>query len=369
MLSRTSGSSLLSASLWLLLSSSVQQAAAGPFPKDGTNAANFGYLFQRDCAVPCGYQDQYCCEAGAQCTTAAGIAGCAAYNYYTTTWTETKTYTKTWSSAIPAATGANGADCIPQPGTQQKACGPICCAADQYCAYSGQCAQNGGGGIIIGTTVHTGVQTITTQYSAPYRVTSGTATSTGTAAGASQTDDGVSPGGTAGGGLSGGAIAGIVIGTIAGVALLLLICACCLVRGLWHGILAIFGIGKKDRRKSETIIEEERYARRGSSHAHRDSHSSWYGAGGGRPSTVASRKEKKSGTGMLGLGAALGTMALLLGLRKDKNKKKGAVKSRSDISSSYYSDVYTADSPSKFHTHTHTHTMFFHENFVLTYMM
>ena len=52
---------------------------------------------------------------------------------------------------------------------------------------------------------------------------------------------------------------------------------------------------------------------------------------------------------MLGLGAALGTMALLLGLKKDKNKKKGAVKSRSDISSSYYSDVYTADSPSKFY--------------------
>ncbi|KAK4162062.1 hypothetical protein QBC43DRAFT_216124 [Cladorrhinum sp. PSN259] len=340
MLSRKSESGLLPASLWLLLSSAIPQAAAGPFPKDGTNAAAFGYLLQRDCAVPCGYNNQYCCGSGSQCTTAAGIAGCAAWNFFTTTWTETRTYTKTWSSAIPAATGTNGADCVPAPGTGHIACGPICCAETQYCAYSGQCMANGGGVGVI-TTVHTGVQTVTTQFSAPYRVTSGTATSTGVIA----TQTGEPEEGTGGGGLSGGAIAGIVIGTILGVALLLLLCACCLVRGLWHGVLAIFGIGKKkDKRRSETIIEEERYTRRGSSHAH-GAHSSWYG---GRPSTVSSRKEKKksSGAGMLGLGAAMGTMALLLGLKRDKNKKKGAVKSRSDISSSYYSDVYTADSPS-----------------------
>jgi hypothetical protein len=116
------------------------------------------------------------------------------------------------------------------------------------------------------------------------------------------------------------------------------------VRGLWHGVLALFGIGKK-RRDSETIIEEERYTRRGSTHSRRDAHGSWYG---GRPSTVAARKEKSKGAGLLGLGAALGTLALLLGLRRDKKEKKTVIKERSDISSSYYTDSYTATSPSMY---------------------
>lgn len=285
--------------------------------------------------------------------TANGVALCTAaggaFNLYTSTWTVT--YTSTWSSWIPAATGINGADCIPTEGSGHIACGVLCCDSWQYCAQkvpTPQCMANGpgpgGGGVVIGTTVTTAIQTRTTQFSAPFRVTSGTATvTTGTAAQATQTDDGGGAGqvteGT-GGGLSGGAIAGIVIGTLAGIALLLLICACCVVRGLWHGVMAIVGLGGKKKKKSETIIEEEHY-RRGSSNTRRDNHSSWYG---GRPSTVTSRKEKKSGAGLLGIGAALGTLALLLGLRKDK--KKAPVKSRSDISSSYYSDVYTDQSPS-----------------------
>jgi hypothetical protein len=147
----------------------------------------------------------------------------------------------------------------------------------------------------------------------------------------------VSPGGTAGG-LSGGAIAGIVVGTLAGVALLLLLCACCVVRGLWHGLLALLGIRKK--KETKTVIEEERYTR----HGRREGHGSWYG---GRPSTAASRKEKSKGAGLLGIGAALGTLALLLGLRRDK-KKKAATKTRSDFSSSSWSESYTASDPSEY---------------------
>jgi hypothetical protein len=198
--------------------------------------------------------------------------------------------------------------------------------------------------VAIPTAVTTGGQTVTTPFSAPYRVTSGTATTAGSGADATDTAGAVSPGGGTASSLSGGAIAGIVVGTIAGVALLLLICACCVVRGLWHGLLAIFGIGKKK-------TEEDRYTRRESAHSGRDNHGSWYagaGGGGGRPSTVASRKEKKSkGMGLLGLGAALGTQALLLGLRKDK-KKKVTQNTRSEVASSYWSDSYTGGSPSEY---------------------
>ncbi|KAK4235671.1 hypothetical protein C8A03DRAFT_36464 [Achaetomium macrosporum] len=341
--------------LWLLLAAAAYRAVASPVPKDDFHAAGYGYLMPRECAVYCGANNDGCCGAGYVCYTANGNVGCSAtagggYVAITTTWTVTETFTRTISSFFPAATAPVGSEkCVPPEGSGQIACGKICCANWQYCAYEGQCMANigytttdgaGGGGVIVPTTITTGGQTITTQFSAPYRVTSGTVTSTGTAEPASTTTGAVSPGGTSGG-LSGGAIAGIVVGTIAGVALLLLICACCVVRGLWHGLLAIFGLGKK--RDSETIIEEERYTRRGSSHSRRDAHGSWYG---GRPSTVAARKEKRKGAGLLGLGAALGTLALLLGLRREKKERKSVIKERSDISSSYYTDSYTATSPS-----------------------
>ncbi|KAL2017839.1 hypothetical protein VTK56DRAFT_1641 [Thermocarpiscus australiensis] len=354
--------SLLSirSALWLLLASSTHHAAAHPLRRDELQAAGYGYLLprQQTCAgTLCGADNQFCCESGSVCTTANGIALCTAaagggYAFYTTTCTVTKTFTKTYSSWIPATTAATG-KCIPPEGSGWIACGQICCASWQYCAYEGQCMGNpgtsgAGGGVVVSTSVVTGVETITTQYSAPFRVTSGTATatataastSTGTAAGVTETTGAVTPSGT-GSQLSGGAIAGIVVGTLAGVALLLLLCACCIARGLWHGFLAIFGLGKK--KKSETFVEEERYTRRGSSHVRREHHGSWYG---GRPTSAAARKEKSKGMGLLGLGAALGTLALLLGLKRDK-KKAATVKSRSDISSSYY-DSYSASSPSSF---------------------
>lgn len=327
---------------------SAQKVAAGPFPKDDLHANGYGYLMPRDCDQYCGYNNMYCCSAGTQCYTSNGIAGCSAangggYAIYTTTWTQAATYTSTYSSYFPAVTG-KGNNCVPVEGSGQSACGLICCAKDQYCAYNGQCLMGNGGGLVQ-TTVTSGGLVFTTQFSAPYRVTSGTGTVTGVPAGATTT--GATPEeSTDGGGLSPGAIAGIVIGTIAGIILLLLICFCCVVGGLWHGVMAILGLGGK---KKETVVEEERYRRSSSRHSGRDAHGAWYGgaAGGGRPGTVSGRKEKKSdGKGLLGLGAALGTLWLLLGLKKDKNGKK-STKSRSDVSSSYYSDSYTGESPSE----------------------
>ncbi|KAB5530448.1 hypothetical protein GE09DRAFT_1064314 [Coniochaeta sp. 2T2.1] len=371
-------------SLLFLTTSLITPTLAFPHPRDNLHDFGFGYLQPRQCAQYCGYQNQYCCSAGSTCTTQAGIALCAAgaagggggWAVYTTTWTLTETFTSTISSAwVPATTalggGTGGQDCIPVAGSGQIACGSICCASNQYCAWKGQCYPNapgggggGGGGVVppVTTVITTGGQVITTAYSAPYRVTSGTTitqtSSTGTGTFASQTGTSSAGNGTTTGTashLSGGAIAGIVIGTLAGLALLLLICACFLVRGLWHGLLALLGMGgNKKRRHSETIIEEERYSRHGHSrppsvHSRRDTHGGWFG-GGGRPSNVASRKEKKksSGMGWLGLGAAAGTLLLLLGLRKDRKRdQRRPVKTRSDVSSSYLgSGSYTVSDPS-----------------------
>jgi hypothetical protein len=202
---------------------------------------------------------------------------------------------------------------------------------------------------------------ITTAFSAALRQTgsgSGTATVTQTGVLASATT--TSGNGTAisttsgGGGLSPGAIAGIVIGVLAAIVILILLCACCILRGLWHGLLSLLGLRKKKekRHSRETIIEEEEIRRTGSVHSRRDRHSGWY-AGGGRPGTVASRRTEKrresnSGNGWLGLGAAGATLLVLLGLRRDKKRKQNE-KVRSNVSSAYYSDSYTASSPSKLH--------------------
>jgi len=369
--------SLLTAAnlLLVLLGSLPQPTCAHPFPKDDLHEAGYGYLMARQCDQYCGYNNMYCCSAGSQCYTSNGIAGCSdpaggGVAWYTTTWTETETFTSTISSIVPAATGPGGAACIPEEGTGQIACGSICCASWQYCAYKGQCYANGpvdggggggsgGGGDMQTTTITSNGHVITTQFSPAQRVTgtptateTSTSSVTGTQAGATNTGTGngtVSAGGTSKK-LSGGAIAGIVIGTIAGVMLLLLLCACCVMRGLWHGLLAILGLGskkKKHRSSRETVIEEERYSRYGSPHSRRNAHGGWFG-GGGRPSSAASRKEKKKsdGVGLLGIGAAIGTLLLLLGLRRDKKRK--ATRARSEVSSTYYTDSYTTTNPSKF---------------------
>ena len=344
----------------LLLVGHSPLANAHPYARDDIHDLGYGYLMPRQCAEYCGYNNMYCCNQGSTCYTTNGIAGCSAaagggWEWYTTTWTVTATFTSTISSFWPAQTASPGQDCIPEEDSGWIACGSICCASWQYCAYKGQCSANGPppAGATYTTVVSSVTTVITTQYSAPYRVTSGvssTATQTGVIAGETTTaGNGTVPLATSGGtSLSGGAIAGIVIGTLAGVVFLLAFCVCCVVRGLWHTVLGLLGLRKK-KETTETIIEEERYSRHGSVHSRRDRHSGWF-AGGGRPSSVVERKEEKkksSGFGWIGLTAAAGTMLLLLGLRKD-NKKKAQSKARSEVSSNYWSESYTVSSPSKF---------------------
>lgn len=122
----------------LLLSPSP--ASAHPYPKDDLHEAGYGYVMPRQCNQYCGYNNMYCCSAGSVCYTSAGIAGCSAaagggVAWYTTTWTLTETFTSTYSSYFPAATGASNVDCVPVPGSGQIPCGSICCANWQYCAY------------------------------------------------------------------------------------------------------------------------------------------------------------------------------------------------------------------------------------------
>ncbi|KAI1336431.1 hypothetical protein F5Y15DRAFT_207257 [Xylariaceae sp. FL0016] len=346
-------------------------AAASPYPRDSLRDLGFGYLQLRECSQYCGADNEHCCATDESCFTSAGTAGCSQIQPtatvevhelrqrdYTTTWTETQTYTSTissWTGAV--ATGT----CVPEANTGQIQCGPICCANWQYCAYEGQCVANpgSGSGSWIESTM-TGI--ITTQYIAPWRVTDGSTivmSTTSTATAASETSPSstttAAAVGTTNNQLSGGAIAGIVIGTIAGVVLLLLLCFCCIAKGLWEVFAGIFGFGKKKRRKSERVeITEERYSRHGSAYGSaRPAHRTWFGGGGGRPSAAGSRKEKKSGGGMGWLAASAGAAALLLGLKRhDKHHHKPSGGSsrppRSDWSSDYYTDSYTASSPSEF---------------------
>lgn len=357
-------------SLLLVALSQINTVNAGPFPKDPLHdLLGLGWLQPRDCVSYCGAQNQYCCTAGQACfTNAANVAYCSAggatagYGVYTTTWTETDlvTRTSTYSSYYQVATttqtwasvGTSPAICTTSLG--ESSCGTICCAENQRCAYAGSC------------TAYTSTFVATSTYSAPLRPTSGGVSTQTSVVSATTTAPFISPAtasgstlpitsASSGGGLSAGAIAGIVIGVIAGVILLLLLCFCCLARSLFDGILSIFGLGKKrrdrDRRTTERVEVVERYSRHGSGTAsRRDTHSGWFGGGGGRPARVVEerRTEKKSGglggLGMVGVGL-LG-LAGILGLKRREDKKK-SVAARSDMSSSYYTDSYTGTSASE----------------------
>lgn len=378
----------------LSLSTLLQSVFAKPYPKDDLhNTLSYGFLQDPLCASYCGVENEHCCSGGEVCTTSGSVAGCAtvsvatrvatiyprqddSWSYYTSTWTETETFTSTFSSYWGAATAT--ATCVAQ-SEGETSCGAICCASDQYCAYEGQCSAVAGAGgatattsatswTTYATTMTTSGSTITTQYSAPYRVTGTGSTSTNTGTIESATSTGSANGtvvaeSTGGSNLSGGAIAGIVIGVLAGVVLLLALCACCIMRGLWHGLLALLGFGPKKRdrnRDRETVIvEEERYSRRGSSHANRNSHNSWFARNPARSTAGESRrtsekvKAKDSNQASWAGAGALGTLLLLLGLRRDKKRRsstaaKRSSRPRSEVSSSYFSDSYTASSPSEF---------------------
>lgn len=352
----------------LILLSNSHPVTAGPYPKNEFHDFGFGFLMDRGCDSYCGYDDQYCCSAGETCfTNAATIAECLTsapgWAFYTTLTTETDLIVQTitlssFTGAAATTTASNPETTIAcQAALGESVCGAICCTSSQYCQQAGQCAPIGG------TTAG-----VTTNPSAPVRGTSGASTITLTA---TTTRPFETPVGTGSGssigvtssstshGLSGGAIAGIVIGTLAAIVLLIVICFCCILRSGFDAILAIFGLGPKRRqRREEVITTEERYTRRkaGSGGSAAATHRNWYG-GASRPrkTTVVKEKRKDEGFGTLGwVGAGLLGLAAILGLKRQRDRKEVVRKEervtrpeRSDISSDYYSDYYTATTESK----------------------
>lgn len=348
--------------LGLLAIAYLPSTLAKPYPvhieefREVHNASQI--IDKRQCAgTLCGWAQQLCCPTGTSCyTDANNQAQCGAgtntaggtWQYYTTTYVETVglvTKTSVYSSYVAGA--GPTATCK----SSQNPCGGKCCDGGFYCADSvnGVCAAFGGGssgGIL--PTVAPG----TLQPSAPLRPTSSglvivTYTGSPTATvpfqtpiptGAAGSPMPVAGGG--GGGLSGGAIAGIVIGVILGILLLLLLCLFCCARALFDTVLAIFGIGKKNKHTHEetTYIEEHRHNGGAAATGGR-----WYGQGRpARPSRVGS--EKKSGIGKAGgVAAALGGLALVLGLKRHQDKKQDDKSTTVSGSSYYYSD-YTSSS-------------------------
>lgn len=295
----------------------------------------------------CGYYGQLCCDAGQVCgedslkqaiCMSGGQGG--VWKTYTTTWVETvglKTYTSVYSSYVGGA--APNAQPTATCKDSQSPCGSICCDSGYYCAINNQCAAIGGGstggiapsaplrptssGVVIIT--YTGRPTATVPFQTPIP--------TGVNGAPVPVEEG-------GGGLSGGAIAGIVIGVILGVLLLLLLCLFCCARALFDTIAAIFGFGKKRKHThEETYVEEHHHSGGGGAVGG----GRWYGNRPSRPSRVGSEK-KHSGIGKgMGMAAALGGLALALGLKR-KHDQKHDDKSTTISGSSYYYSDYTSSS-------------------------
>lgn len=313
-------------------------------------------LLQKRCANPCGWAGQICCGTGQQCyTNALTQAECTIYagatsaatgywSYYTSFATMTNTVTNgivysTWVNiaasptlyvpmpASPTET-ESAATCKPEEG--QIACGPICCASDQYCVVSGQCGISG-------------FAASSSPLSAPLRVTSSTLLTVTTSISPTTTEafqsaiatsnvtltEAMASGGS---GLNGGAIAGIVIGVLAAIVLLTLLLLFCCARAVWDGIFG--GSKRRDDRRPTRVTEETYYGR----HDSRNDGRTWYGAQN-RPSRPPPRK-KEGGLGWAGVAAGLGGLAggMWLKRREDRKKQKRyEEKSSTRSGESYYS--------------------------------
>ena len=321
-----------------LLAALTSSTLAHPYPRNDLQAVGFDYLLARDCATYCGADDQYCCGSGETCFTTNNIAGCSASNgdghgVYITTWTQTQTFTSTVSTSWAAAeTGSgDGSVCEPADGTEVS-CGSVCCASWQYCAYKGQCYSRDDASVPVSTYTTNGQ--LTTRFSQAYRITSTAgAGASGTAVAAGDNNGNGGDDGNEGG-LSDGAIAGIVIGSLLGVALLILLCFCCIARGLW----ALLCGGRGRDRDSEQSRRNSRSGatattgRGTSTHSRRQQHRTWYGkrvsSPSGRRGSTAT-KEKGENKILLALTAIVSTLAALLFLKRKKKNNQQSEKSRS----------------------------------------
>ena len=310
----------------------------------------------------CGYYGQLCCNSNeycytdsndqAQCGQGQGTttqyqttaqASNGQWSMYTTTYVQTdlKTVTTTYSSFYPVTT----LQCTYALG--ETPCGSCCCQSGQLCQSPGQCVVVVGGS----SAYYSSFYTSTTQTAiVPVRGTSvttitnsqtGTATTTVPYQSAVGTGGAILTAGTTSHGLSGGAIAGIVIGVIAGLVLLFLLCACLCFKSLWDGLLDIFGIRRGGRRRTEETYVDRRSSRRQSGGR------TWFGTRPGRASrTSVDVVEKRRTTGGLGgiatVGAALGGLALFLGLKRRRDRKR-----EEDKSSVSYDSYYDYTSASK----------------------
>lgn len=345
-----------SALLGLAALALVPAAVAKPYPvhiEEFRELHNASQLQPRSTCtssqVACGYDGWLCCPAGSTCLVDAnnqaqcGGAGSGGgqWVYSTTTWVQTVnavTYTSVFSTYIPSQTG--GGQCP----ASKSPCGSNCCDMGYYCNTNKQCAIIAGGST--GGIFPTGILTP----SAPLRPTSSgnvIVTYTGSPTGTVPFQTPIPTGATgalvptqqSSGGLSGGAIAGIVIGVILGILLLLLLCLFCCARALFDTILAIFGFGKKRKHThEETYIEEHHHSAGGAAAGG----GRWYGSRPSRPSRVGSEKHSSTKKG-LGMAAALGGLALALGLKR-KHDAKHDDKSTTVSGSSYYYSDYTSSS-------------------------
>jgi hypothetical protein len=352
--------------LTIVSSSHISTAALLPLPDQQSQPEDHKLVERQNCANPCGFYDQVCCQAGqvcytdsnnqAQCKAAAQTVNAApsqgqgSWQYYTTTYvlTDLRTVTTTFSTLFPVSTQ----NLVPATTVTAKCnfslgetpCGNNCCSSGQSC-QSGQCAAAGGGS----SAYFSSFFTVTQIASVPVRPISSTVFTFTSTSSATPTVPFSPPVGTDGSTLIGaqpttqghklspGAIAGIVIGVIAGIIILLLICLCCCAKGAIDSILGIFGGGKK--RRTETTYIEERHSHHGSRPAGR----TWFGA---RPARVDRTEKRRSGGlgGIATVTAGLGALALALGWKRKRERKNEA---KSNSSYSYYSDSYTGTSESE----------------------
>ncbi|EER28062.1 hypothetical protein CPC735_033980 [Coccidioides posadasii C735 delta SOWgp] len=303
-----------------LLAATPLPTYASPFP---TQSPSHDILIHRDCANPCGFYGQVCCQQSEECyTNSDGQAACRSaskgeWEYFTTIYTRTDLVVVT-STGSRAASPTSPGDTQCRISLGETPCGDTCCTAAETCNAKGVCVEGGSSPF--------------PSASPPTRPTSD-ATVTATKAPtttvgfipAISTDGSTLIGGIThgSGGLSGGAIAGIVIGSLAGAFVLLLLCLCFCVGSIASRIRGVFGGG---RPHPPSTVYSSSYMYSASESG--GGHGGWHG---GQP---PSEHGKSGWAKWLSIGFLAGAIALCLGLRRQRAERS---------EKSYYS-YYTASS-------------------------